>query len=342
MHVHHVTRGAVGVALLASLASLPSGAEARTSGQRVGSAIAPAFSIRHAAMRPFENVTLVLGVHDDNPAASRDVTTGDAFHFDFDAGTLGACSVANVSSPSAALDASDWSCIVAGQRATVRHDGDGGPWPHADAVFAELEYAAPAASTVVRTGHDVAHAGAFSPADPSAIVLGVSPDIGSVGPPGPPGPAGPVGPVGPEGPTGETGVGASKLLTSARAVQGERGQPPRLIPGLSGSLNVEAGSRLLALTSIPSHDQCGHVDPTHARVNLEIDGVIVASRLQIADEGSSSLLELTEPLAAGRHDVRVLVEKDEEIGGSGNFTACFGDASDSALAGHLLLLEVRQ
>lgn len=71
---------------------------------------------------------------------------------------------------------------------------------------------------------------------------------GPVGEAGAPGPTGPIGPAGPAGPSGVTGQDAYEAVSSGQLVVSADDFSYAQIPGLSLSVNVPAGARLLVQT----------------------------------------------------------------------------------------------
>jgi hypothetical protein len=309
-------------------------------------------------MRPFEDVTLLACVHDDNPSSSRLLRPGDAFTFSFSAGDVGPCGTASVSSPSDAFGVDDWSCAVDGQDVTLTHVGDGVPWAFAEAACTEVRYRSTAGPAVVRHAVHARNPGTHAPPEPRALVIAVSADIGSVGPPGPAGPMGPAGPTGPEGAPGPSPVGVAQSVESTWSVQGPDDASPILVPGLQVMVPVAEGSRLFVVADVPAHGSdldefntcplATDIDgDSRAVLMLEADGEIVAERIsgqfpggRAGSDGTNSLVWLSPPLAAGDHELRVLVRKFWEP--DPDDTPCYGDLDDPEVIARLMAIELRQ
>jgi hypothetical protein len=335
-----------------------SAASARDRDNLPGSSIALEYSLHHDALRPGESVMLLACVTNLNSSSTRAVAPGDAFTFDFRRGTLGAtCEGVTVHSPGAELGPSDFTCAITGGSLTLTYTGSGAPWPHGDAACARVSFTAPLEPTTVLTRQVVRNSGAFSHAQPSAILLAVADGLGSVGPQGPPGPAGPSGPEGPSGvagpsgppgpqgapgPLGGSGIGSHAYAASTDLAFAVQNEPAVLIPGLDVTITVEGGSGLLVMLDAIAWNSgdcpAAGGGGAEAYLQLEVDGVVVP-------ETTGSAFNITwrsQALAAGSHQVRILMWAPPEHPFDHDPTYCYGSSSVySGLQSRLAVLELR-
>lgn len=354
------------LALSMILASCAMPAGARDTGGSAGASIELAFSIEPRAMRPAEPVTLLLCVHSDGQRSSRRVEAGDAFTFSFGDGSVGDCGPVSVFSPGGAFTAGDFACTSTPDSVTLTYQGAGSAWPIGEAACAQIAYVSGPGPSTVATSQQVGNAGAFAPQEPSAILLSVGAEIGTVGPMGPEGavgptgamgPAGPVGPEGPAGPEGAIGpvgpagpsagaIGGREMRTSTWFIAPSEDDGVVLIPGMDLDISIEEGSQLLILVDVPARDQfaCALASNHEGELILEVDGDVVIRRhvpriVGAAREFPLNLTWLSESLPAGSHEVRLLAKNLDDTSGSGR-TRCFGSMNEEAQA-RLVVLEVR-
>jgi hypothetical protein len=323
-----------------------------------GGAIVPAFTVRHDAMRPDEDVELVCCVTNDNGHSSHHLATGDAFRFEFRDGTLGTCHALEVFSPSETLADEDFACSLADGVLVLTYLGPESPWPLGDMACARIGYHSGAASSTVLASYRVTSNGAYAPPQPSAIPLSVARDIGSVGPRGPEGAVGPVGPTGPAGPTGPPGpaaAGARVLVESTGAIRAADCDDPVLVPGLEAEIAITPGATLLVALDVYQHSLCeppGGFSHSLGTMAVEVDGTRVATRiLDLTRGGGSSgggtedqsvpIVWLSGPLAGGTHVVRVTIVNDESCHPFDNrLTDCVGSGADDGRVARLVVVEL--
>ncbi len=292
---------------LATLLACASLASARSRDNLPGSAIALEYTLKHDVIRPRESVTLLACVTNQNPFSGREVATGDEFSFVFRGGALGACGGLTVHAPGGDLAAADFECAVDGPTLTLRYVGSGAAWRAGDCACAKLGYDAPDESLTVLTSQRVRNEGAFSHPTPAAVLLSVADGLGSVGPMGPEGPIGPVGPEGPVGPAGRSGVGNHVYAESTAVAWARANEPAVPVPGLDVTLDVQEGSRVLALLDAVAFGDgaCfsgGNTSAAATDIQFEFDGVVIPTI-----ERLPKLSWTSAPLAAGAHRMRVLV-----------------------------------
>ena len=341
--------------LIAALAvSIPT---ARAGNNHSGevSAIVPTFSVEHDAMRPNEDVVLTVCITNGNGHSGRSVERGDSFSFDFGGGTLGNCGAVTVSARGADMSAADFACESTPSTVTLRYLGRGVEWPIGAVACAELPYHAGLVTSTVLTSYEVGNRGAYATADPSVIFLTTSDRIGSVGATGPQGAQGPQGASGPACPQGDTGpmgpvaAGARLMLTSTGSVYLGQTDPPAVVPGLDGSIDVSEGSNLLLQVDAADHIRCHPALTGSLDMLLELDGNVVASR-DLEDHGAHfptsdfgqnfTLAWLSPPLSAGAHHVRVLSAQHFQNRGD---SKCVGSATDvDGLQARLVIIELRR
>ena len=123
---------------------------------------------------------------------------------------------------------------------------------------------------------------------------------------------------GPAGPPGPASVGSVVFLRTSAAVTAAAGGPVVEIPGLTVSVPVRDGSMLWIQGDFHEHRFCdGYLDRSTRTdswaLDLEFDGVVVASREVRGDQGNRTDHEskpftwVSGPLAAGEHGVRFLL-----------------------------------
>lgn len=333
------------------LVLLATSAVARDNHTGVGAAIAPAFSIQHDAMRPGEDVTLLLGVVNQNAHATHGLQRGDTFRFDFRDGVVGECGTLSVFSPDGALSVLDFTCLATARAVTLMYVGAGSTWPMGDAACVEVPYSVGDASSTVLCSHEVGTNGAYAPPSPPVLLLSIARDIGGVGPPGP---VGPMGPAGPPGPAGPSATGAAQFLTTTGAVRAVECADPVTIPGLDTSVVVAGGSRVLLLLDARAHPFCDPIDtvPGNGRVAIELDGESVADRVldsSFSGGGTGSthenltLVAVSGPLVAGSHTVRCTVGAEAPCGvpPPDERTPCVGSPSVDGRQARLTVIELR-
>jgi hypothetical protein len=344
------------VAAAASVSVVP-GVSARDA-PLAGSAIVPSFSLRHETLRAGEDVTLAACVTNVNPQSLRSLRPGDAFTFELSDGVVHGCANASVFTPDGSLDPGGVECAVEDERLTLTYTGPADPFPVGAMLCADIAYTAGSASSTVAVGRDVANRGAVSEPLASALVLNVG-ELGSPGPPGPTGAPGPVGAAGPAGPAGPAGVGAVVMVESTGqvAVGGCVGAPPIEVPGLRTTVVVAEGSLLRVDVDAVAHDECQlrAIEEAHwgGRVLLEVDGVVTARRdVPWNSEWSHGPFRenrafvgvqwLSPPLAAGSHEVRVLLEYYHRY--CQPQSACVGGGPDDeeGVRARLLVTEIRR
>lgn len=135
---------------------------------------------------------------------------------------------------------------------------------------------------------------------------------------GPAGPEGPTGAEGPEGPAGPSQIGAVAVLQSIGGVATPTGGPSVEIPGLATTISVGDGSLLWVQGDFHEHRYCddyqdGSYTTESWALDLEVDGVIVASREMRGDQGnlynheSKPFTWVSDSLPAGDYSVRFLL-----------------------------------
>jgi hypothetical protein len=124
---------------------------------------------------------------------------------------------------------------------------------------------------------------------------------------------------GPTGPPGPAGVGSVVFRSSTGAVTTPAGGTAVEIPGLAGTIPVSEGSRLWVQGDFHEHYFCdGYLDRSYLTeswaLDLEVDGVIVASREMHGEQGnlydheSKPFTWVSDPFAdGGDHSVRFLL-----------------------------------
>jgi hypothetical protein len=269
-----------------------------------GSAIVLEYSIEPGTVGADQDMTLQLCVTNQNVHSLRDVQPGDAFSFMFNTGTVGACGAVSLFSPDGAFAPDAFACEVLGPVVTLRYDGPHATaWPAGDMACTEVAYHSGASVSNVAATMEIGNRGAFAPASPAFVRLAIGSEAGGGG----------------GGGGGETRMGEIAFLTSTDIVTLRLGDSPELVPGLATTITVRAGSRLevfadlLGYACLPS--------PNHAEeqagASVQVDGWDVASRGWreashdiVNDEPyvnqPLSLIWMSQPLAAGPHDVRVL------------------------------------
>jgi hypothetical protein len=138
-------------------------------------------------------------------------------------------------------------------------------------------------------------------------------------------------------------------------VRGANCDEPVVVPGLEVSFTSEGGSSVAIWVDAVAHPLgCGNVPgmfKTEGELQLEFDGVVVARRpieTTTALAGSISgrsigLAWLSGSLAAGPHDVRVLVKDTNGCPGSypPSQTAAIGSDTDDERQARLVVMELR-
>jgi hypothetical protein len=123
---------------------------------------------------------------------------------------------------------------------------------------------------------------------------------------------------GPVGPPGPALVGSVVFLRSSGAITTVAGGPSVEIPGLAATIPVSEDSMLWVQGDFHEHRFCdGYLDRSHRTeswtLDLEVDGVIVASREMRGEQGnvfnheSKPFTWVSEPLAPGDHSIRFLL-----------------------------------
>lgn len=337
------------VVLAGCLLTLGVPGESRAGDDRlgVGSHVVPSFRIEPEGVDPGASATLLACVSQTNRNARRELQSGDSFGLEFGAGVVGACGDLSVSGLGGTdFEAHEWSCTVSGAQVLLEYLGATRHWPFGATTCVTLPFVAPDASVPIATSFRVGNSGAYHPAEPTLLVLGVAPDIGQ------PGPTGPVGPEGPRGERGESAVGSTLLLRSTGAASAIHGAPPELIPGLEGTIDVEAGSELAVFVDTSAHARCW--DPARdpwrledGRLQVELDGHVVVRRRMsyegaVSDSGRSSVITWRSgPLAGGLHTLRVLIAEGD-AGPGLRRTGCYGDVHDSQFEARVLLMELKR
>lgn len=332
--------------------SVAAGTLARDSHVGIGSAIVPAFNIRAEALEPGAEVRMLACVTNDNPHSRREIVTGDAFSFTFGGGTVLACESVQVHSSDGTFADGEFACDVDGATVTIRRTGGTEPWPAGDQACAVLRFRAPDRSASVRCAIEVANEGAYAPPMPHYLVLGVGDQLGIVGPEGPAGPQGAAGPQGEQGPPGPSFAGARQMWVSTDRVSARGATPPVLVPGLTGTIDVQQDSNVLVLLDVLAIgcDINWGSAPASTRLLLEVDGEVVASRdfpvdeltpiaFPETDRKSLHLSWLSPPLDAGSH---VLAAKVRIMSEALNvWSDCVGSATDDGRQARMVAIELR-
>ena len=139
-------------------------------------------------------------------------------------------------------------------------------------------------------------------------------------------------------------------MTSTDSVRKSICDPPVLIPGLETSIIISEGSRLLVMVDANQHDGClpERTTRTNSSLEIEVDGVVVAHRelrWQTSGFGGEStsavgMVFRSDPLGAGQHTVRVLLEDLSVRTECNDYTFCIGSAENDKHQARMAVLEL--
>jgi hypothetical protein len=344
--MHH-SREIILIALFAAVAPPSFG---RGSGQDQGAAIVPSFSIEDAVLHPGEDVNLLACAWNANSHASRSLKAGDQLTLDFTAGLVGNCDVVPASEREAAFAPGAWRCSTSGQLVTFTYAGAGRTWPLGEMMCARVQYQSPALPVTVVVSAQPVVPGSMAPPLPTVLGLAVDPELGT---PGPPGPVGPIGATGPTGATGSSGVGTAMMAESTFVTLTNACNGVVPISGLDVNVSVSAGSRVLVMIAVTSHNRCRPRQLSAGTLDVELDGAVQARMREDDESGgiygpmdlffdSTTFPWISDPLGAGPHRVRALLEIGDPWIGCDNNTKCIGDDADDSLRARILVIELKQ
>lgn len=162
------------------------------------------------------------------------------------------------------------------------------------------------------------------------------------------------GPVGPQGPPGPALVGSAVFLRSTDAVTTPTGGPTVEVPGLSATVPVGEGSLLWVQGDFHEHRFCdGYVNRSGLTdswaLDLEVDGVVVASREMRGEQGnvfnheSKPFTWMSGPLAEGDHTVRFLLRPPPDpvvISPPNQAKICLGTDGTPERQSRVVLIEI--
>jgi hypothetical protein len=145
------------------------------------------------------------------------------------------------------------------------------------------------------------------------------------------------------------------MSVSSGSVAATACQPGVEVPGLSATVLTADGSNLLIHVDGYQHGECfpGPFSPPSQRngeLLLEVDGVVVAERPMRNEISSASgrqeemgvtMAWLSSPVAAGAHQVRTLVQYDDDSPSCTDRTRCIGSATNDALQARMVIVELR-
>ena len=145
----------------------------------LGSAIALEYSIEPGVLGPNYDGIVQLCLTNQNVHSTRSVQPGDAFSFEFGAGTVRGCRDVSVHSPDGTFLLDDFSCEALGPVVTLRFTGIRAvAWPPGDMACVNLRYNSATATGNVAASMEVGNRGAHAPASPAFVRIGIDRSLG--------------------------------------------------------------------------------------------------------------------------------------------------------------------